>query len=493
MNSSYDNKSENDFYYVNKEVPDFVYIASCVYMAIIFLIGFVANTSILILFISSPLIRTPFNYLLMNLIIAESLITMYGLPVDFMATYHFGWKMGEKLCKATGFILTTSGEVSIVTLAVLSVQRLLSIAKRKKYTNIPSFMIIGCIWIYSLCISLPPFYGFGAFSVETSGMTCAPDWESNEHVAYTWYWLILGFLLPLVVIVYSSVKTVICLKKISNSSNSDPIKRMSKRRDTKVSVLVLWMNIAFFTCWMPYGIVALCYIFGGEGFVNPLIVVIPLLASKSSVCWNPMLYIVMNFQFRGAFHRLINLRKEKALERHKWTRVRKKGGSPKTEIRGRNREKQEVHFTRRQSRSTQNVTAKNTSFAISPSAISDNNNETKNAFNNLRFTTLAAVIKKSSSNNPSDTTVDIHGNSLDVHNKMSGKIVSQVIERHSFLENGSQLPKSKKVLDIICDAENVPNQNEGLLQCQNAQLMDHIYSQNKLIDALNLRKTSVYV
>ena len=59
-------------------------------------------------------IRTPFNYLLMNLIIAESLITMYGLPVDFMATYHFGWKMGEKLCKATGFILTTSGKTGIL-------------------------------------------------------------------------------------------------------------------------------------------------------------------------------------------------------------------------------------------------------------------------------------------------------------------------------------------------------------------------------------------
>ena len=47
-------------------------------------------------------------------------------------------------------------------------------------------------------------------------------------------------------------------------------------------------------------------------------------------------------------------------------------------------------------------------------AISENNNDVKNAFNNLRFTTLAAVIKKSSSNlnDPSDTTVDIHGNSL---------------------------------------------------------------------------------
>ena len=49
------------------------------------------------------------------------------------------------------------------------------------------------------------------------------------------------------------------------------------------------------------------------------------------------------------------------------------------------------------------------------------------------------------------------------------------------------------LLQKICDAETVPNQNEGLLQCQNAQLIDHIYSQNKLINALNLRKTSVYV
>ena len=51
----------------------------------------------------------------------------------------------------------------------------------------------------------------------------------------------------------------------------------------------------------------------------------------------------------------------------------------------------------------------------------------------------------------------------------------------------------QKLLDVICDAETVPNKNEGLLQCQNAQLMDHIYSQNRLINALNLRKTSVYV
>merc|ERR1712079_566794 len=216
----------------------------------------------------------------MNLVLAETLITLYGLPVDFTASLHFGWKMGKSLCKATGFILTTTGEVSIVTLAVLSVQRMLSVAKRERYTTIHSYKtasgIIGFIWFYSFCISCPPFIGFGDFVVESSGMTCAPAWESNEHMAYTVFWLIMGFLLPLFVIVYSSAKTISCLKQLSSNSHSDPIKRMSKRRDTKVSILVLWMNIAFFVCWMPYGIIALCYIFGGEGYVNPLFVVLPL-------------------------------------------------------------------------------------------------------------------------------------------------------------------------------------------------------------------------
>ena len=51
--SSY-NKSENEFFYVNDNVPNFVYILSAVYMAIIFFFAFIANTGIMIVFLSSP-------------------------------------------------------------------------------------------------------------------------------------------------------------------------------------------------------------------------------------------------------------------------------------------------------------------------------------------------------------------------------------------------------------------------------------------------------
>ena len=55
-------------------------------------------------------IRTPFNYVLMNMVFAEFIIAAFGLPVDFTASFYHGWKMGKTLCHLTGFILTTTGK-----------------------------------------------------------------------------------------------------------------------------------------------------------------------------------------------------------------------------------------------------------------------------------------------------------------------------------------------------------------------------------------------
>ena len=66
------------------------------------------------------------------------------------------------------------GEVSIITLAVLSLQRLLIITSPEKYkitSYRTSIMINLAIWCSTLFISIPPFFGFGAYVVETSGMT----------------------------------------------------------------------------------------------------------------------------------------------------------------------------------------------------------------------------------------------------------------------------------------------------------------------------------
>jgi hypothetical protein len=47
----------------------------------------------------------------MNMILAETIIACFGVPVDTIASIQFGWKMGKDFCLTTGFILTTLGKL----------------------------------------------------------------------------------------------------------------------------------------------------------------------------------------------------------------------------------------------------------------------------------------------------------------------------------------------------------------------------------------------
>ena len=67
-----------------------------------------------------------------------------------------------------------TGESSIITLSVLSLQRLLTATHPEKYkitSYRTTFFIIAAIWVYIFFITIPPFFGFGAFVVESSGMS----------------------------------------------------------------------------------------------------------------------------------------------------------------------------------------------------------------------------------------------------------------------------------------------------------------------------------
>ena len=46
---------------------------------------------------------------------------------------------------------------------------------------------------------------------------------------------------------------------------SEIVKKLSEKRERRVGTLVLCMNLSFLVCWMPYGIICMCYVFGGKG------------------------------------------------------------------------------------------------------------------------------------------------------------------------------------------------------------------------------------
>lgn len=55
---------------------------------------------------------------------------------------------------------------------------------------------------------------------------------------------------------------------------------------------------AFLLCWTPYALVSMWSAFGNPGDISPLAGTIPALIAKSSVVWNPLIYVLTNKQFR---------------------------------------------------------------------------------------------------------------------------------------------------------------------------------------------------
>jgi len=67
------------------------------------------------------------------------------------------------------------------------------------------------------------------------------------------------------------------------------------KAECRVAIMVAVMILAFLTAWMPYSVLALMIAFGGV-HISPVVSIIPALCAKSSICWNPIIYIGLNTQ-----------------------------------------------------------------------------------------------------------------------------------------------------------------------------------------------------
>ena len=65
---------------------------------------------------------TPFNLLILNLMVTELIVSAYGIPIAAVASAQKGWKMGAIFCKASGFILTVLGELTLCSIAIKSLR-----------------------------------------------------------------------------------------------------------------------------------------------------------------------------------------------------------------------------------------------------------------------------------------------------------------------------------------------------------------------------------
>ena len=306
-------KSDDDFYYNSLgKVPLWYYIVTCGVLTSLGINGVVFNSLVLRGFYLNENIRTPYNFIILNLMISELILSGVGITFDVLALVTSGWKFGKYTCMTTGAMVTTSGFVSILTLCALSVCRYksnfhLGNSFQEGVSDAGSIQVIVAVWIYALMLSIPPLLGWGRYAPEISGLGCAPDWHSEYSDRFYVLWiLIFGFFIPTTIIIISSMLTCVEAQVfISGESVPNDMKDMYYRKYTGNLIIVLSMNMTYLVCWSPYAVFCIIHTFIDSDFIGPMLRILPTIFAKMSVCINPILYIWLNPQFQGPFSKKV--------------------------------------------------------------------------------------------------------------------------------------------------------------------------------------------
>ncbi|CAG9762357.1 unnamed protein product [Ceutorhynchus assimilis] len=279
------------------------YIITAFVLFLIGFCGFFLNLFVILLMWKDKQLWTPLNIILFNLVCSDFSVSIFGNPWTFISAMSYGWIWGSTMCVMYGFFMSLLGITSITTLTVLAFERFMIVSKpfqRKCINRTNAFYMVIGIWTYSLILTTPPLMGWGKYGNEAANISCSVNWEDRGTNAksYIMYLFFFGLVVPIIVIGYSYTFILITMR--ANKMNMGQICRVESR----VAYTVFMMILAFLLAWTPYSIFALLAQFGDPTLVTPSSGVVPALIAKSSICYNPIIYVGLNRQFQQSLKEL---------------------------------------------------------------------------------------------------------------------------------------------------------------------------------------------
>lgn len=291
------------------------YIALTTAFAFIITIGTVGNLLVCLVVLLNRPMRTSMNYLLVNLAISDMMLLVFFSPTFIFskAFVHPTGQAGDYLCLfITGETLAwMGGYASSIFLLAIAVERYYAVANPQSYGS--SFikrhlkLLVTMCWLFALAWNVS---GFATkYYDEKLGM-CSLKWpaEYSFKVYTALSFITVGFVPCFtMLILYSRVVYSLWFKKQSLRTNHNEVRDRIRRK--KATKMVLSVSVMYTLCWIPE-----LTIFNLAAFAPHLLqgnLAYPASVAMVSVnsAFNPVLYSLLNNQFRHHLKRLLCCRR----------------------------------------------------------------------------------------------------------------------------------------------------------------------------------------
>lgn len=278
------------------EISTFSLVYTLIVSAMI-IFDIAGNSLVCYLILKKKAMKTPINWLLFHLAIADVLVSVFFIPPCILS--HFieqaGGVIGDNLCKfiLSGVLGWVSAAASSYLLVVIAFERYhATVYPFEKLRGGRSSWLVPLVWIIAILLLLPSLVVSGYD--EESGQ-CVENFPDNSTArAYKLTWSFCNSVLPICIMGYLYIKIILCLRKYVPVPSCSP-NSVSQSRN-KVTKMLISVSAIFITCWTPPAMLCVLspVIPGGYGTVYYVSTASALLNS----CLNPLVYTLHSQQFR---------------------------------------------------------------------------------------------------------------------------------------------------------------------------------------------------
>nr|QJT41795.1 rhodopsin 1_2 [Crenuchus spilurus] len=268
------------------------------YLFFLIIVGFPLNALTFHVTIEHQKLRTPMNYMLLNLALANLFMVVGSFTSTMYAALQGYFVYGHAGCNMEAFFFILAADISLWSLVVLAVERWMAVCKPLKkfrFRQIHACLGVGFSWLMAFSSALPPLLEWSRYIPEGLQCFCGIDYYTESPELYSEsfiiYMFVVHFTIPLLIISFCYI-LILCTSKLQEESET------TQKTEQEATRMVAVMIFLFLACWLPYVTMA-WHIFTHPGItIGPYTMTIPSFLAKSSTLLNPIIYFFMNKTFR---------------------------------------------------------------------------------------------------------------------------------------------------------------------------------------------------
>lgn len=274
------------------------------------------NLIVIWIVLANKRMRTVTNYFLVNLAIADAMVSSLNVTFNYTYMVNSDWPFGRLYCKISQFVAVLSICASVFTLMAISVDRYMAIMHplRPRMGRRMTLCIAAGIWVIGVAFSLPMLLFFTTYTQDYQNgdqrVVCYAEWpdgattESTQEYWYNVMFMVTTYFIPIGSMCFTYMRVGCELwgsQSIGECTQRQVENIKSKRRVVKMMMVVVAI---FAVCWLPFHIYFIITSYHPDivnlPYIQDVYLAIYWLAMSNSM-YNPMIYFWMNTRFRRGF------------------------------------------------------------------------------------------------------------------------------------------------------------------------------------------------